>query len=89
MYWGAHFDFAEIYISCHEWRVKHINSSEAKASRVIIYKFPVKLPFPDPSIVGSREPRSPDKCIPMVSCTAGIPSSAHVSMNIHSIQYSV
>ena len=23
-----------------------INSSEAKASRVIIYKFPVKLPFP-------------------------------------------
>ena len=25
---------------------KWLNSSEAKASRVIIYKFPVKLPFP-------------------------------------------
>ena len=60
-----------------------VNSSEAKASRVIIYKFPVKFR----SIVGSREPRSPDTCIPMVSCTAGIPSSAHVSMRIHSIQY--
>ena len=31
-------------ISC--CKVVLVNSSEAKASRVIIYKFPVKLPFP-------------------------------------------
>ena len=36
--------------------------------------------------MGSREPRSPDTCIPMVSGTAGIPSSAHVSIRIRSIR---
>ena len=66
--------------------VYQLNSSEAKASRVIIYKFPVKLPFPVHTVVGSREPRSPDTCIPMVSGTAGIPTSAHVSIRIRSIR---
>ena len=36
--------------------------------------------------MGSREPRSPDTCISMVSGTAGIPSSAHVSIRIRSIR---
>ena len=36
--------------------------------------------------MGSREPRSPDTCIPMASGTAGIPSSAHVSIRIRSIR---
>ena len=62
---------------------QRFNSSEAKASRVIICKFPVKLRFR--SIVCSREPRSPDTCIPTVSRAGwpvGISSSAHVSIRI-------
>ena len=34
--------------------------------------------------MGSREPRSPDMCIPIVR-PVGIPSSAHVSIRIRSI----
>ena len=34
--------------------------------------------------MGSREPRSPDTCIPIVR-PVGIPSSAHVSIRIRSI----
>ena len=39
--------------TCNRWIMKmfRINSSEAKASRVIICKFPVKLPFPVHSVL--------------------------------------
>ena len=60
--------------------------SEAKASRVIIYKFPVKLPFP---VYSGLQRASTSRHIHsdgVPGWLAGIPSCAHVSTRIRAIQ---
>ena len=56
-------------------------SIEAKASRVIICKFPVKLPFP---VYSGLQRASKSRHMHFYG-VPGIPSSAHVSIRIRSI----
>ena len=69
----------------------NVNSIEAKASRVIIYKFPVKLPFPVYSGLQrastSRHIHSDGVPGWLAGWPAGIPSCAHVSTRIRAIQW--
>ena len=61
-------------------------SSEAKASRVIIYKFPVKLPFPVHSGLQRASTSRHIHSDGVPGWLAGIPSCAHVSTRIRAIQ---
>ena len=61
------------------------NSSEAKASRVIICTFPVKLPFPVHSGLQRASKSRHVHSNRTYGRPVGIPSSAHVSIRIRSI----
>ena len=65
----------------------NVNSSEAKASRVIICKFPVKLPFPVYSglQIASTSRHIHSDGVP--GWPAGIPSCAHVSTRIRALEW--